>query len=69
MRIPGPGPARWHQAKRNSRDLTDAEALAFDLTVKRGHDKAKSLRFALTMQQVPPAERLGAAIQMLYEAL
>lgn len=67
--VPGRTPVRYEQRKRHRRELTDREALAFDLTVMRGHDKARNLQFALTMQRLAPADRLGAAIQMLYEAL
>jgi hypothetical protein len=57
------------QRPRHRLELTDREALAFDLTVMRGHDKARDLRFGLTMQRLSPEDRLGAAIQMIYEAL
>lgn len=39
--------------------------LRFNLTVMRAHDKAKHMRFALSLQQAE--DKLGAAIQMLYE--
>lgn len=49
------------------RRLSSREALGFDLTVMRGYDKFRQMRFGLAAQQAAAGDDLG--IGRIYQAL
>ena len=53
-------------------DLSEREALAYDLTVMRAHDKAREVRWNLTMQAAATDDPTGmvrtiSGIRLVYE--